>query len=73
MSVKYLLNRLELNFWNHIIPFMHESRSLRILLPKFYKLLEDESFSRYIIGVFVSATSGLVIGLVLGLLSALLR
>jgi hypothetical protein len=69
MSVKLLLHRLELNFWDSFIPLMHKSPPVRFLVPRIYRWLHTKEVQQTAKLVMVLTVLGFIIGFVLGSLS----
>jgi hypothetical protein len=69
MSVKVLLHRLELNFWDSFIPLMHKSPLVRFLAPRIYCWLHTKEVQQTAKLVMILTVLGLIIGFVLGSLS----
>jgi hypothetical protein len=69
MSVKILLHRLEINFWDSIIPLMHKSPPVRFLVPRVYRWLHTKEVQQTAKLVMALTILGLIIGFALGSLS----
>ena len=69
MSVKVLLHRIELNFWDAFIPLMHKSQPVRFLVPRIYRWLHINEVRQTVKLALVLTILGLVIGFALGSLS----
>ncbi len=69
MIPKIIVNRLEIYFWNAIIPLMQNSDPVRFLVPKAYavttQLLDFSTFFMISLGIIL----GFLFGFCLGLLS----
>lgn len=69
MSTKPIFHRLELNFWNYIIPLIEESTLVGFTLTRTYNLFESGVFVRLIVPLTLSALLGLAVGFLLGVVS----
>ncbi|MEN8173087.1 MAG: hypothetical protein ABFS03_09440 [Chloroflexota bacterium] len=68
MNAKFVLHRLELNFWHTAIPIMGSSPTVRYLVPRVYGFLQSKTYNEFIIPGVISAAIGLSLGFVLGIL-----
>jgi hypothetical protein len=66
-----VLNRIELSFWNLVIPLIHGSKIVRFLMQGIYTTLAAGFFSRFFIPASLSALLGLVLGYIAGVVSNL--
>ena len=69
LNLKQLTNQLELSFWSHIIRLLSESRLLRRILPALYLFSRKEQYQPTVRIALVCSLSGLLVGLVVGVLS----
>jgi hypothetical protein len=68
MSVKPLLNQLELSFWQFLIPLMHNSALVKTIGPHFYKVSENLWQFMPIILLYLCFVSGATIILLIDLI-----
>jgi hypothetical protein len=66
MTVKMLLHRMELTFWDTFIPIMDKSSFLRFALPRLYRLLHTEEFRNTVKYTILLSLFGLLLGFVIG-------
>ena len=64
MSVKALLNRLELSFWDTFIPLMNKSPSVRYIMPRLYRLLHIKEFQDTLKYTVILTIVGLILGFI---------
>jgi len=69
MSVKPLINQLEMRFWTTVIPLMQTSRPVRKILPWLYKLTTLRPNRKMIVMIIGCCFTGASLGLLLGVLS----
>jgi len=69
MSVKVILHRLELNFWDTFISLMHKSPPIRFLVPRVYRWLHTKEVQQTAKLMTILTILGLIIGFALGSLS----
>jgi hypothetical protein len=69
MSVKLLINRLELNFWHLVIPLIQRSPAVRFVLPHAYQLFTSEVIKGFILPACLYAAGGLLTGFIIGYIS----
>lgn len=66
MNAKFVLRRLELNFWHITIPILRKSGTIRYLVPRLYALVRSKFFNQMIVPTIISATLGLSLGFIIG-------
>lgn len=69
MSVKPILNQLELSFWDVFIPLLNKSPLIRYLAPRVYRVLHLKEFHNTVKYSLILTITGLLLGFVLGALS----
>ena len=73
LNIKKMTNQLELSFWSHTIKLLSESRLLRrvlcSILPAFYVISRREGYQPTVRVALFCSLSGLLVGLVVGVLS----
>ncbi len=70
VMVKNYSERLEIAFWEMIIPLMRESRLVQAFLPTALALLYQKQFRLRMVKILVWAWAGLILGMVLGFFKA---
>jgi hypothetical protein len=72
MSPKILINRLEISFWNRVIPLMEQSIPIRFIMAQSYMIVTKAPSSKLIfLGLLIIVAGGLL-GFILGVLQQLL-
>ena len=66
MTVKTFLHRIELTFWDTLIPIMDKSSIIRFVLPRLYRLLHIEEFQQTVKYTILISLLGLFLGFVIG-------
>lgn len=66
-----ILQRVELNFWQLVIPLIRESRVIRFFLQKMYALFRNKFLGGFFLPAAVSAGLGLFFGYIGGVLSTI--
>jgi hypothetical protein len=69
MSVKVLLQQIEISFWDAFIPLMYQSRLVRFIAPRVYLMLHNKELRKTLGLILASATLGLAAGFIWGALS----
>jgi hypothetical protein len=69
MSIKILLQHLELSFWDTVIPLMHTSQPVRLVVPCVYRFLHIEELQKTVKFSLALTVLGLLLGFTLGALS----
>lgn len=70
MSFETIYIRLEIAFWDAIIPLMNQSTMVQFFLRKAYPLFKNKERDRLIMQAFFIVCLGLVIGFFIGFLRA---
>ena len=70
MYFENLYIRLEIAFWDAIIPLMHQSRLVQVLLQKTYPLVKLRDHARLAMQALFIASLGLILGFVIGFVRA---
>jgi len=68
MTVKPLLNTIELSFWNTVIPIMQNSSIVRTVMPRLYDLVTKIQTEKTILIMLLSVFSVAAISIVFELL-----
>jgi len=66
-----ILQRVELNFWQIVIPLIRESRVIRFFVQILYLLLQVKLLRSFLIPAVISAALGIVLGYIGGVFSTL--
>jgi|APCry1669189204_1035204.scaffolds.fasta_scaffold431135_1 hypothetical protein len=70
MSLENLYIRLEIAFWDAIIPLMHQSRLVQVLLQHAYQLVRNRDHTRLAMQALFVTSLGLILGFVIGFIRA---
>ncbi len=70
MSLETFYVRLEIAFWDAIIPIMRQSRFVQFFLEKSYPLFKNKELTRLAMHAIFMACLGLVLGFVIGFIRA---
>ncbi len=60
---KTLINRIELGFWNLVIPLMTRSKTLRTLVKSAYGIVQNAEISQDLLLMVIVACMGFATGL----------
>lgn len=60
---KTLINRIELGFWNLVIPLMTRSKTLRTLVKSAYDVIQNAEISQDLLLMLIVACMGFATGL----------
>jgi len=66
MNARFVLHRLELNFWHVTIPILRTSPTLRYIVPRVYTFVQSKIFNQVIVPTMIYAALGLSLGFVFG-------
>jgi hypothetical protein len=70
MSLENIYIRLEIAFWDAIIPLMRQSRLVQVLLQNTYPIVKNRDHTRLVMQALFIACSGLILGFVIGFVRA---
>jgi hypothetical protein len=70
MYLENLYTRLEIAFWDTIIPLMHQSRLVQVLLQKAYPLVANRDHTRMVMQALFITSLGLILGFAIGFVRA---
>jgi hypothetical protein len=70
MSLENLYTRLEIAFWDAIIPLMRQSRLVQVLIQNTYRLVKHRDHNRLAIQALIVISLGLILGFVIGFVRA---
>ncbi len=70
MSIENLYNRLEIAFWDAIIPLMNQSHLVQALLQNAYPLVKNRDHTRLAMQALFVASLGLILGFIIGFIRA---
>jgi hypothetical protein len=70
MSLENLYTRLEIAFWDAIIPLMRQSRLVQVLIQNTYRLVKNRDHNRLAIQALIVISLGLILGFVIGFVRA---
>jgi hypothetical protein len=68
MTPRIMLNRLEISFWNTVIPLMEQSTPIRFIIYRSYMLASKAPSTKLILLGLSSVISGGLLGFLLGVL-----
>ena len=71
MGPMSILQRVELNFWQLVIPLIRESRVIRFFVQILYLLLQIKFLRSFILPVALSAALGIFFGYIGGVFSTI--
>jgi hypothetical protein len=70
MSLENIYVRLEIAFWDTIIPLMRQSRLVQVFLQQTYPLFKNKQHTRLAMQAIFIASLGLILGFVIGFVRA---
>ena len=70
MSLENLYNRLEIAFWDTIIPLMRQSRLVQVLIQNAYQLGKNRDHTRLAMKALFVTSLGLILGFIIGFVRA---
>jgi hypothetical protein len=70
MSLENIYVRLEIAFWDAIIPLMRQSRLVQVLLQNTYPFVKNRDHTRLAMQALFVASIGLILGFVIGFVRA---
>lgn len=70
MSLENIYIRLEIAFWDIIIPLMRQSRLVQVFLQQSYPLFKNKGQTRLAMQAIFIASLGLILGFVIGFVRA---
>jgi len=70
MSLENIYTRLEIAFWDTIIPLMRQSRLVQVFLQRTYPLFKNKEHTRLAMQAIFIACLGLILGFVIGFVRA---
>ncbi len=69
MSVKVIMQQIEIGFWDVFVAVMHKSAFLQFLIPRVYRLFYTKEIHKTMAWVLVMIILGLMVGFAIGALS----
>ena len=72
MSPRIIISRLEIGFWNTVIPLMEESPSIRYIVAWSYRIATKMPSTKMILIGLVSIVAGGSLGFLFGILNQFL-